>query len=71
VVSIPWRQQAADEVLHRASAESGAVKPSELPLKLGIYWTNGVVEPQPPIKRGLRLVVEAVQKAGHKVCIPF
>ncbi|KAF8432859.1 amidase signature domain-containing protein [Terfezia claveryi] len=67
VVSIPWRQQAADEVLHRASAENGSAKPGELPLKLGIFWTNGEVEPQPPIRRGLRMVVEAVQKAGHKV----
>lgn len=67
VVSIPWRQQAADEVLHRASAENGSVNSGGRPLKLGIYWTDGVVEPQPPIKRGLRVVVEAVQKAGHKV----
>ena len=71
VVSIPWRQQEADEILHRASAENGSAKLGERPLKLGIYWTDAVVEPQPPIKRGLRMVVEAVQKAGHKVCIPF
>ncbi|KAF8421819.1 amidase signature domain-containing protein [Tirmania nivea] len=67
VASIPWRQQAVDEVLHRTSAENGSVKSGERPLKLGIYWTNGEVEPQPPIKRGLRMVVEAVQMAGHKI----
>lgn len=56
VVSIPWRQGIADTVLRR-----------ERPLKLGIFWNDGEVEPHPPIKRGLRMVVEAVRKAGHKV----
>lgn len=37
------------------------------PLKLGIYWTDNVVTPHPPISRGLKLVVDAVKNAGHEV----
>ncbi|KAF8451454.1 amidase signature domain-containing protein [Kalaharituber pfeilii] len=67
VVSIPWREDIADAVLQRASLEDGSVRIGQQPLKLGIFWTNSVVEPQPPIKRGLQMVVDAVKKAGHKV----
>jgi len=67
VVAIPWRQELADEVLQRASTEDGRALENERPLKLGIYWTDGVVQPQPPIRRGLQMVVDAVRKAGHKV----
>ena len=47
-------------------AESDGSANGSLPLKLGIYWNDGVVAPQPPIARGLRTVVKAVQAAGHK-----
>jgi len=67
VPTIPWRQELVDEVFQRVSTEDGHVLENRLPLKLGIYWTNGVVEPQPPIRRGLQMVVDAVKKAGHKV----
>jgi amidase len=65
LVPIPWRQDLADEVLERATA-SGSSNDKK-PLKLGIYWTDNVVTPHPPITRGLRIVVDAVQNAGHKV----
>src|SRR5689334_20352640 len=65
VVSIPWRTPLVDEILSRAKPDGSASENS--PLKLGIYWTDGVVTPQPPIARGLRLVVDAVKAAGHKV----
>ncbi len=61
VVPIPWRQDVVDATLSRAVSSS-----SEQPLKLGIFWTDGVVTPQPPIARGLRMVVDALTKAGHK-----
>lgn len=67
LVPIPWRQNLADETLARSDALGKAN--GKLPLKLGIYWTDQVVTPHPPIARGLHLVVDAVKKAGHKVCI--
>lgn len=69
VVNIPWRQEITDATLRRAAADGSSN--DAVPLKLGIFWTDGVVTPQPPIARGLRLVVEAVKKAGHKAsCDP-
>ncbi len=66
VVPIPWRPDIADDTLSRARADGSTNGKS--PLKLGIYWTDDVVTPHPPILRGLQLVVNAVRKAGHKVC---
>ncbi|KAK3398744.1 amidase signature domain-containing protein [Sordaria brevicollis] len=65
VVPIPYRQEVLDDVLSRAEA-SGKVKTGK-PLKLGILWRDGAVEPHPPIRRGMAMVAEAVKKAGHKL----
>jgi len=65
VVPIPWRQTVVDSTLSRASADGSSNY--NTPLKLGIYWTNGVVGPHPPINRGLRTVVDTLRKAGHKI----
>ncbi len=65
VVNMPWRQHLVDETLSRTTAE-GFSNDSK-PLKIGIYWTDMVITPHPPITRGLHLVVDAVKKAGHKV----
>jgi amidase len=67
VVTIPWRQSLVDSTLSRASPDGSSNK--NIPLKLGIYWTNNAVGPQPPIDRGLHLVVETLRKAGHKVSL--
>lgn len=37
------------------------------PLKIGVMWTDGVVQPHPPMIRALREVVEACKKAGMTV----
>lgn len=63
VVPMPFRQEIVDEYLSRAEP----AKLSGLPLKLGVLWHDGVVGPQPPIIRGLHMVVDAVRRAGHKV----
>jgi amidase len=41
----------------------------ELPqrLSIGIVYDDGLVTPHPPIQRGLREVVRALQEAGHEV----
>ncbi|KAK3331484.1 amidase signature domain-containing protein [Apodospora peruviana] len=55
VVPIPYRQDVVDDILSRG------------PLKIGVFWTDGIVEPHPPIRRGVKILAEAVSKAGHKV----
>ena len=65
VVSIPWRQEIVDNILSRASADGSSN--DNIPLKLGIYWTDEVVGPHPPIIRGLHAVVDTLRKSGHKV----
>ncbi|KAF2489815.1 amidase [Lophium mytilinum] len=57
VVPLPWR---GDHEYVKASR----------PLCFGIMATDGVVMPHPPILRGMRLVKEAIEKAGHKT-IPW
>ncbi len=64
VVPIPYRQQAADDILARVKSDGTA---THRPLKLGILWTNGIVEPHPPIRRGLKIVAESLKSAGHEV----
>lgn len=65
VVPIPYRQDVFDDVLSRADA--GGRAKADRPLKLGILWRDGSVEPHPPIRRGMAIVAEAVKKAGHKL----
>ncbi|MCJ1270630.1 hypothetical protein MMC22_010527 [Lobaria immixta] len=65
VINIPWRQDIVDSTLARASSDGSANK--QVPLKLGVFWTDHVVGPQPPILRGLRTVSKTLEKAGHKI----
>ena len=64
VVTIPWREALVQSTLSRASIDGSSNH--NLPLKLGIYWTDSVVSPQPPIIRGLHTVVDTLRRAGHK-----
>ncbi|KFA76043.1 hypothetical protein S40288_00309 [Stachybotrys chartarum IBT 40288] len=64
VVPIPFRQDIFNEYLSRANRHGTTKRP---PLKLGILWTDGVVQPHPPVTRGLEMVVNAIKLAGHKV----
>ncbi|GAB1318531.1 amidase [Madurella fahalii] len=66
VVPIPFRQEIVDRYRRRASSD-GVATPSELPLKLGVLWSDRAVGPHPPIVRGLHEVVDALRQAGHKV----
>lgn len=65
VTNIPWRQGIVDSTLARASSDGSANK--QAPLKLGVFWRDYVVGPHPPIIRGLLIVSETLEKAGHKV----
>lgn len=66
VVSIPWRSALEESTLARAGPSGKAN--DKAPFKLGIFWTDGLITPQPPIARGLHIVSEEVKKAGHKAC---
>ena len=63
VVPILWRPDIVQQTLDRGNIGKAISKP----LKLEIFWTDGMVTPQPPIGRGLRIVANAVRKAGHKL----
>ncbi|PQE30135.1 general amidase protein [Rutstroemia sp. NJR-2017a WRK4] len=36
-------------------------------LKFGIMWCDGMIEPHPPVRRGLQMVVDALRNVGHEV----
>lgn len=61
VVPVPYRQEIFDAYSARGS-RAGA-----RPLKIGVLWSDGLVEPHPPVRRGLKLLAKAVKNAGHKV----
>ncbi|KAI1356104.1 amidase signature domain-containing protein [Xylaria sp. FL0043] len=65
VVPIPFRDEIAREYEARANPD-GTVKGAAT-LKLGVLWTDRLVQPHPPITRGLNIVVEAMRSAGHKI----
>ena len=65
VVPLPWRESIFEHTMRRAMDDGSAN--DYPPLKLGIYSMNNVINPHPPIARGLRMVVDALNNAGHKV----
>ena len=60
VVEMPWRENEYQEVWERVNSSLGE-------LTFGLMASDGLVNPQPPVARAVQIVVEAVQKAGHKV----
>ncbi|KAB5554879.1 amidase signature domain-containing protein [Coniochaeta sp. 2T2.1] len=61
VVPIPYRQDIFNAYSSRGSGAAAR------PLKVGVFWNDGVVEPHPPVRRGLRLLAESIKNAGHKI----
>ncbi|ENH65809.1 Acetamidase [Fusarium oxysporum f. sp. cubense race 1] len=66
VIPITFRQGVAESYQRRAD-DKGNAKFGERPLKMGVLWRDGMVGLHPPVLRGLKVVVEALKKAGHKV----
>ena len=64
---MPWNSDMEKSTLARALPDGSANE--ELPLKLGVFWTDGVVGPQPPIERGLRIVHDVLKSMGHKIML--
>ena len=67
VVPMLWRGDIVDATLARVAA-NGTCN-GDRRLKFGMFRTDGMVTPHPPIQRGLRLVEEAIKKAGHIVSL--
>ncbi|KAG6997797.1 mycophenolic acid synthesis protein B [Physcia stellaris] len=65
VVRMPWDGNVERSTLARASSDGSAN--GEKPLKIGIYWSDGVVTPQPPVSRGMKIVHDVLENLGHKV----
>lgn len=59
VHEIPWRDAQQQDLWN-------SVKSSQGGLAFGVLKTDGLVNPQPPVARAVQMVVDAVQKAGHK-----
>ncbi|KAL8885970.1 MAG: hypothetical protein Q9192_006559 [Flavoplaca navasiana] len=64
VVKMPWNSEVESSTLARATAYGSA---ASLPLKIGMYWTDGVVMPHPPVQRGLRIVHALLRAMNHKL----
>lgn len=65
VVKMPWC--VGTEHWTHMSAEKDGSANRDRPLKFGVFWTDGVVRPQPPIRRALRLLHDLLKSKGHKV----
>ncbi|KAF1941663.1 amidase [Clathrospora elynae] len=61
VHEIPWRADHEAEVTKMLGKSDGGK------LCFGILQTDGIVNPTPPIRRAISLVVEALTSAGHAV----
>lgn len=66
VIPIPFQKDVMKSYRRRAD-EKGNAKFGERPLKMGVFWCDGMVGLHPPVLRGLTVVVDALKKAGHKV----
>ncbi|KAF7894297.1 hypothetical protein EAF00_007811 [Botryotinia globosa] len=53
VVPIPWRKNNQPEAGKR--------------LRFGIFWWDEMIHPHPPVTRALKMVVSALDNAGHEV----
>ena len=64
VVPIPWRSGELEEIRSQVDSRGNA---TGRPLRIGILWRNMSVEPHPPVRRGLKMIADAVREAGHTV----
>ena len=61
----PWRRD--PDLVALSWRKDREYTQSSHQLCIGIMATDGIVTPHPPILRGIRLVKEAIERAGHKV----
>ncbi|KAI4241118.1 MAG: hypothetical protein L6R40_004757 [Gallowayella cf. fulva] len=65
VVKMPWNDDIEGWTLAKANPSWSADK--SWALKFGMFWTDGVVTPHPPVRRALRLVHDVLKQTGQKV----
>jgi len=61
VAEIPWRDEQEQAVLEIVKGSGGGQ------LSFAVFRGDGVVNPQPPVRRAIDIVVHTVEKLGHKV----
>jgi amidase len=61
VAEIPWRDEQEQAVFELVKSSGGGQ------LSFGILRTDGLVQPQPPVRRAVEIVVKTIEKLGHKV----
>lgn len=64
VHELPWRYEQEKEVLELTGGIGDAGKVGKL--SFGILMSDGSVNPQPPVRRALNMVVSALQNLGHE-----
>ncbi|KAI7927361.1 hypothetical protein M0657_002963 [Pyricularia oryzae] len=60
VVPLPYREDMMRDYLGRLPSQGK-------PLKLGILWRDGIIEPHPPVTRAMTMVYDALNRTGHKL----
>lgn len=61
VAEIPWRNEQEKAVLDIVNANGGGQ------LCFGILRNDGLVQPQPPVRRALDIAIKTAEKLGHKI----
>jgi amidase len=61
VAEIPWRDEQEQTVLNIVKGSG------EGQLAFAVMRGDGVVNPQPPVRRAIDIVVKTVEKLGHKI----
>ena len=61
VSEIPWRDGQEQAVLDLVKSSGGGQ------LAFAVMRTDGIVQPQPPVRRAVEIVVKTIEKLGHKI----
>jgi len=61
VLEIPWRDEQEQAVLDIIKSSGGGQ------LAFGVIRNDGLIQPQPPVRRAVDIVVKTVENLGHKV----
>lgn len=62
VIEMPWRSSEEEAALSLVNANSGKGH-----LSFGLFKSDGIANPQPPVARAIDLTVAALKAAGHSI----
>ncbi|GAQ42175.1 hypothetical protein AtubIFM56815_005197 [Aspergillus tubingensis] len=60
VLEIPWREDIVEETRKLVQGQPEG-------LSFGIFYDDGLVKPQPPVERAMRIAAETIKSLGHKL----